>query len=136
MTNKTLRKAPGYIFLVIFSLFSLFPLYFMLVSATNTSRDVLAARMLPGGAFMENWTNLTANHGLWPAVMHSTINAVITTVLALIISAIVWGFGANSSNPHLASRGKVGVLVSCGAAIICGASVTLINFFWGVGQAV
>lgn len=28
------------------------------------------------------------------------------SVLALIISAIVWGFGANSSNPHLASRGK------------------------------
>ena len=60
----------------------------------------------------------------------------ILSVLALIVSAIVWGFGANSSNPHLASRGKVGVLVSCGAAIICGASVTLINFFWGVGQAV
>jgi hypothetical protein len=33
-------------------------------------------------------------------------------------------------------RGKIGVLVSCGAAIICGASVTLINFFWNVGQAV
>ena len=48
----------------------------------------------------------------------------------------MWGFGANSSNPHLASRGKGGVLVSCGAAIICGASVTLINFFWNVGQAV
>ena len=60
----------------------------------------------------------------------------ILAVLALIISAVVWGYGANSSNPHLASRGKVGVLVSCGAAIICGASVTLINFFWGVGQAV
>ncbi len=60
----------------------------------------------------------------------------ILSVLALIVSAIVWGFGANSSNPHLASRGKVGVRVSCGAAIICGASVTLINFFWGVGQAV
>ena len=45
----------------------------------------------------------------------------ILSVLALIVSAIVWGFGANSSNPHLASRGKVGVLVSCGAAIICGA---------------
>jgi hypothetical protein len=46
----------------------------------------------------------------------------ILSVLALIVSAIVWGFGANSSNPHLASRGKVGVLVSCGAAIICGAA--------------
>ncbi|MFM9877789.1 MAG: DUF6112 family protein [Rhodoglobus sp.] len=60
----------------------------------------------------------------------------ILAVLALIISAVVWGHGANSSNPHLAGRGKIGVLVSCGAAIICGASVTLINFFWNVGQSV
>ncbi len=60
----------------------------------------------------------------------------ILSVLAMIIAAIVWGFGANSSNPHLASRGKLGVLVSCGAAVICGAAVTLINFFWTVGQAV
>jgi hypothetical protein len=60
----------------------------------------------------------------------------ILSVLALIISAIIWGFGSNSSNPHMASRGKVGVLVSCAAAIICGASVTLINFFWNVGQGV
>ena len=60
----------------------------------------------------------------------------ILAVLALIISAVIWGYGANSSNPHLASRGKVGVLVSCGVAIICGASVTLVNFFWNVGQSV
>lgn len=60
----------------------------------------------------------------------------ILAVLALIIAAVVWGYGANSSNPHLASRGKAGVLVSCGAAIICGASVTLVNFFWDVGQSV
>ncbi|MGN6035894.1 DUF6112 family protein [Brevibacterium casei] len=60
----------------------------------------------------------------------------ILSVLALIVSAIVWAYGSNSSNPHLAGRGKVGVLISCGAAIVCGASVTLINFFWGVGQSV
>ena len=48
----------------------------------------------------------------------------ILAVLALIISAIVWALGANSSNPHLA------------AAIITGASVTLVNFFWNVGQSV
>jgi hypothetical protein len=60
----------------------------------------------------------------------------ILSVLALIVAAIVWGLGANSSNPHLASRGKLGVLVACGAAIICGAAVTLVNFFWTVGQAV
>lgn len=60
----------------------------------------------------------------------------ILAVLALIIAAVVWGFGANSSNPHLASRGKLGVLVACAAAIVCGASVTLVNFFWTVGQSV
>ena len=60
----------------------------------------------------------------------------ILSVLALIVSAIIWANGSNSSNPHLAGRGKIGVLISCGAAVVCGASVTLINFFWGVGQAV
>ena len=60
----------------------------------------------------------------------------ILSVLALIVSAIIWAYGSNSSNPHLAGRGKIGVLISCGAAVVCGASVTLINFFWGVVQAV
>ncbi|MDF1605892.1 DUF6112 family protein [Nocardioides sp. YIM 152315] len=60
----------------------------------------------------------------------------ILAVLALIISAVVWALGANSSNPHLAGRGKMGVLVALGAAIVCGASVTLVNFFWHVGQQV
>ena len=75
------------------------------------------------------------------AQLRTIVGAVMTiglilSVLALIISAIVWGFGANSSNPHLAGRGKTGVLVSCGAAVICGAAVTLVNFFWNVGPAV
>lgn len=62
--------------------------------------------------------------------------ALILSVLALLIAAIVWALGANSSNPHLAGRGKLGVLVALGAAIVTGASVTLINFFWNVGQSV
>lgn len=75
------------------------------------------------------------------AALRTVVGAVMTvglilSVLALIVAAVVWGFGANSSNPHLASRGKLGVLISCGAAIITGASVTLINFFWNVGQTV
>ena len=60
----------------------------------------------------------------------------ILAVLALIVSAIVWPLGANSSNPHMAGRGKFGVLIGLGAAIITGASVALVNFFWNVGQSV
>ena len=75
------------------------------------------------------------------AALKTVVGAIMTvglilSVLALIVSAIVWGFGANSSNPHLASRGKLGVVVSCASAVICGASVTLVNFFWNVGQSV
>ena len=60
----------------------------------------------------------------------------VLSVLGLIISAVVWAFGANSSNPHLSGRGKTGVLICCGAAVLCGGAVTLINFFWGVGQSI
>ena len=73
---------------------------------------------------------------LRPIVGALLMYVLIFAVLALIIAAVAWGYGANSSNPHLASRGKLGVLVACGAALICGASVALVNFFWGVGQSV
>lgn len=87
--------------------------------------------------------SITPNSTGLPGIqaLRTIVGAVMTaglilSVLALIVAAIAWGFGANSSNPHLASRGKLGVLVSCAAAVICGAAVTLINFFWNVGQAV
>ena len=75
------------------------------------------------------------------AQLRTIVGAVMTVglilaVLALIVSAIVWAMGANSSNPHLAGRGKSGVLVALGAAILCGGAVTLVNFFWDLGQTV
>jgi hypothetical protein len=95
-----------------------------------------------GGGWLAD-IDITPNDSGLPGIsqLKDIVGAVMTvglvlSVLALIASAIVWGLGANSSNPHLASRGKMGVLVSCGAAIICGASVTLVNFFWNVGQSV
>ncbi len=87
--------------------------------------------------------SITPNDSGLPGIasLRTIVGAVMTiglvlSVLALIISAVVWGFGSNSSNPHLAGRGKTGVLVSCAAAVITGASVTLVNFFWNVGQGI
>lgn len=75
------------------------------------------------------------------AQLRTIVGAVMTvglilSVLALIIAAIVWGLGSSSSNPHLSSRGKMGVLIACIAAVVCGAAVALVNFFWAVGQTV
>ena len=98
---------------------------------------VQAATVLPAQVDIDpNDSGLPGIAALRTIVGAAMTVGLILSVLALIISAVVWGFGANSSNPHLASRGKLGVLISCGAAIITGAAVTLINFFWNVGQTV
>ena len=103
----------------------------------------LASALVQLPALLPMDIDISPNDSGLPGIsqLRTIVGAVMTiglilSVLALIISAIVWGFGSNSSNPHLAGRGKIGVLVSCGAAVICGAAVTLINFFWNVGQQV
>lgn len=60
----------------------------------------------------------------------------ILAVVALIIAAVIWAFGANSSNPHLAGRGKTGILVAAAAGVVCGAAVALVNFGWDLGQQI
>jgi hypothetical protein len=103
----------------------------------------LAVHLIVAAAVVPQDINIGPNTDGLPgiATLRTIVGAVMTvglilSVLALIVAAVVWGFGANSSNPHLASRGKLGVLVSCGAAVLCGAAVTLVNFFWNVGQSV
>lgn len=87
--------------------------------------------------------NITPNDTGLPgiAALRTIVGAVMTvglilSVLALIVAAVVWAFGSHSANPHLASRGKTGVLVACGAAVLCGGAVALVNFFWNVGQGI
>lgn len=96
-----------------------------------------------GASVLPREINITPNSNGLPGInqLSTMVGASMTVglilaVLALIISAAVWAFGANSSNPHLAGRGKFGVLVATGAALVTGASVALVNFFWTVGQSV
>ena len=42
------RLIPTYIFLIIVSFISVFPLYWMISAATNTSTDVSRGRIIPG----------------------------------------------------------------------------------------
>ena len=87
MTN-TLRQTGRYAFLTVAAVLAVFPLYFMTVSATNDSQDVLASQLTPGGHLFENFKNLFAAQDVVSAFSHSMINAVVTTVLALAISSI------------------------------------------------
>jgi len=86
------RLIPTYIFLIIVSFISVFPLYWMISAATNTSVDVSRGRILPGGHFMENFNNLTAQQPLWRALGNSFLYAIVTTLVCLLICSIA-GYG-------------------------------------------
>lgn len=89
---RKLRRLPGYAFLTVFAVFSVFPLYFMIVSATNSSQEVLASKMLPGGELFANIEKLFAAQDVAGAMWNSFAIATGTTVLALIICSIA-GYG-------------------------------------------
>jgi hypothetical protein len=57
----------------------------------------------------------------------------IAAVAGIAIAAITWALGSHSANPHLASRGKTGVIVACLAALLVGGADILVNFFASAG---
>ena len=88
MTRTTLRRIPAYLFLSVAVVLSVFPLYFMTVSATNTSNEVIASKLLPGGHLLDNFRSLVDAQPLGTAFYHSAVNAVATTLLALVLCSI------------------------------------------------
>ncbi len=79
---------------------------------------------LPGIAALESIVGALLTYGL------------VAAVAGIAISAIAWAIGSHSSNPHVAGRGKTGVLVSGGAAMLIGAANTIVTFFSNAGSAV
>lgn len=93
MTSVTRwRRVPGYVFLTLAALVSVFPLYFMVVSATNSSQEVLGSKLLPGTHLMDNFEILSTTQPLGSALWYSAIIAVGTTVVALAITSVA-GYG-------------------------------------------
>lgn len=98
MTEKTNKSAiqrrliPTYIFLIIVSFISVFPLYWMISAATNKSVDVAQGRIIPGSYALENFQNLLNQQDLWKSLGNSFLFTIVQTVLALFICSLA-GFG-------------------------------------------
>ena len=83
--------------------------------------------------------NTTGLPGL--AALESIVGALLTfgliaAVAGVAISASAWAIGAHSSNPHVAGKGKSGVLVAGGAALLIGAANTIVTFFNSAGASI
>lgn len=58
----------------------------------------------------------------------------ITAVLMLIVSALVWALAAAHGNYALAGKGRTGVLVALGAAVLAGGGIAWMNWLIDLGQ--
>ena len=57
----------------------------------------------------------------------------VVAVLVLIVSAIIWAVSSSSGNYAAASKGRVGVLVALGGAVLAGAGVAWMNWLLTLG---
>lgn len=91
--TKKINLAVKYIFLSIISLISIFPFFWMIISATNKSVDVTKGKLSPGSSIMENLNNLLhSDLQFMNCLGNSAKIAIIATILALIVSSIA-GYG-------------------------------------------
>lgn len=81
-----------YLFLIVASLLSIFPLFWMLIAATNDSQTVLSGSLIPGTKLMENYRNLVAGQDVWNAMKNSLTYSLSQTVVSLLICSLA-GYG-------------------------------------------
>jgi len=90
--KKRVRSAGRYTFLIIISLLSIFPLYYMVCAATNMSVDVIRGKLIPGTYVIENFKNLLAAQNVASAMLNSFKYATICTLVSLFICSLA-GYG-------------------------------------------
>ena len=86
------RLIPSYIFLIICALVSVFPLFWMLTAATNTTLEVAQGKLWFGSNAAVNFKNLLNSADLWRSMWNSFFYATIQTVLCLLICSLA-GYG-------------------------------------------
>ncbi len=84
--------AGSYLFLIAVCIFSVFPLLWMLIAATNKSVDVISGTLIPGTHLLENYKTLVKGTNLWTAMRNSFRYASVLTICSLIICSLA-GYG-------------------------------------------
>ena len=98
MTDKKNKSAiqrrliPTYIFLVIVSFLSVFPLFWMFTAATNQSVDVSRGKIWFGNYMVQNFNNLVNSSNLWKSFGNSILYSTVQTLLCIFICSLA-GYG-------------------------------------------
>ncbi len=79
---------------------------------------------LPGASVLQQLAN---GLGAW---------ALIGSLIALLLGAVMWAIGSHTQNMHQSAAGRRTVVTSLIAAVLIGAAPSLINFFFTTGLKV
>ena len=83
------QKTGLYALLAALAVFVLFPIYFMMIVSLKTPRDIYRVpSLLPLNPTLQNYVDLFGDQGFLSNVRNSLIIAVLTTVIAVFISAL------------------------------------------------
>ena len=105
MSRRRFFSGIRYMILGVAALFSIFPFYWMIVGATNTSNDIIRGKLSFGKAFSENITRLMEVADLKQVFYNSMKISVLTVVLSLLVTSMAaYGFEKYKSLPGTAKR--------------------------------
>lgn len=100
MTKHALRAVKKYrevsigtyILLIVASAIAVFPLFWMIIAATNKSVDVISGTLIPGTYLFENYKALVESTNLWSSMWNSFKYASVLTICSLIVCSLA-GYG-------------------------------------------
>ncbi len=91
--KKKLSMFGIYLVLIIASFIAIFPCYWMVASAFNSTEEIAAGRILPSTHLIENLKNLFETYQIAQGLWNSTKIAVITVVASLLLTSLAaYGF--------------------------------------------
>lgn len=89
---RKLKNIGSYAVLIIVSFISVFPLYWMISSATNNSTDILGGRLWFGSNLMNNLQKLLEQQNVGRAFANSLFYSCILSLLSLLVCSVA-GYG-------------------------------------------
>jgi len=98
LTRRRTRKAAGwsgfYLMLAIFVIVSLFPFYWIVITALKTQPEIAAgtSSLLPGHITWSNFSTILTQHVFVRSLVNSVIIALSTTILTVIVASLA-GYG-------------------------------------------
>ena len=106
-----MKNVLQYAFLIVASFISVFPLYWMVIAATNKSVDVIRGTLIPGTELITNFRKLIEAQNVGVAMTNSFKYAITLTLISLIVCSLA-GYGFEVYHDRMKDRVMVIILLA------------------------